>query len=195
MGLPPIEPFSPEEVGKLFAHFSRPWWIAGGWALDLFLGRRTRDHADIEVALLRDDQVAVREHLVGWELRFARDHELHAWPDNSRLELPIHELWGRRRGRSWWEVELLLNECADGEWRFRRDMRVRRPLAEIGIATDGGLPALAPEIVLLYKAANPQLKDENDLAAVQPALDDRQSEWLNSALELVHPGHPWLQRQ
>jgi hypothetical protein len=23
MGLPPIEPFSPEEVGELFAHFSR----------------------------------------------------------------------------------------------------------------------------------------------------------------------------
>src|SRR5712692_812859 len=115
MALLPIEPVSPEEIGKLFARFSRPWWIAGGWALDLFLGRRTRDHADIEVALLRDDQVAVREHLVDWELRYAKDHELHAWPDNSRLELPIHELWGRRRGRSSWEVELLLNECADGE--------------------------------------------------------------------------------
>ena len=29
------------------------WWVAGGWALDLFLGRMTRPHHDVDVAILR----------------------------------------------------------------------------------------------------------------------------------------------
>lgn len=31
---------TPREVGQLLAHFNRPWWIAGGWAVDLFLAMR-----------------------------------------------------------------------------------------------------------------------------------------------------------
>jgi Aminoglycoside-2''-adenylyltransferase len=31
------------------AHF--PWFVAGGWAIDLFLGTRTRDHEDLEIAV------------------------------------------------------------------------------------------------------------------------------------------------
>ena len=33
-----------------------PWFIAGGWAIDLFLGRKTREHADVDFALSRLDQ-------------------------------------------------------------------------------------------------------------------------------------------
>ena len=28
-----------------------PWFVAGGWAIDLFLATRTRDHADLEIAV------------------------------------------------------------------------------------------------------------------------------------------------
>ena len=31
------------------------WYVTGGWALDLFLGQQTRDHADIEFATLPSD--------------------------------------------------------------------------------------------------------------------------------------------
>ena len=27
--------------------FSKPWFVAGGWALDLYLGHKTREHSDI----------------------------------------------------------------------------------------------------------------------------------------------------
>jgi hypothetical protein len=27
-----------------------PWWIAGGWAIDLFVGTRTRAHKDLDLA-------------------------------------------------------------------------------------------------------------------------------------------------
>ena len=50
------EPFSPSEVTQIFTDFSASWCIAGGWGLDLFMGKVTRDHGDIDVVVLRDDQ-------------------------------------------------------------------------------------------------------------------------------------------
>ncbi|MCL4541605.1 MAG: hypothetical protein M1396_04620 [Chloroflexi bacterium] len=43
-------------VATLLTDFDRPWFIAGGWAIDLFLGRQTRAHKDVEIAVLRQDQ-------------------------------------------------------------------------------------------------------------------------------------------
>ena len=144
------------------------------------------------MALLRRDQLALREHLVGWELYYAADHELHAWPEGERLELPIHEIWARRPGDSQWRLELLLNESRDGHWLFRRDVRIERPLELVGVTTAAGLPVLAPEIVLLYKARHADPKDEADLAAVLPALGTKRRRWLRAALDLIHPGHRWV---
>ena len=35
--------------------------IAGGWALDLALGRQTRAHEDVDVAVLRSEHEQLRE--------------------------------------------------------------------------------------------------------------------------------------
>ncbi len=172
--------------------FPHRWWIAGGWAIDLFLGRTTREHQDIEIALLRRDQQALRKHLVDWELYYVADHELHVWPAGEDLELPVHEVWARRSGELRWRLELLLNEYAHGQWRFRRDQRITLRLEEVGAATPAGLPVLAPEIVLLYKARHAAPKDDADLAAALPALDDARRSWLAAALNVVHPGHRWI---
>ena len=185
-------PLTPDAVGELFRCFPHSWWIAGGWAIDLFLGHTTREHGDIEVALLRRDQQSLRRHLPGWELRYAADGGLHAWPEEEWLELPRHEIWARTHDDPRWRLELLLNESSGGEWLFRRDPRLSRPLDEVGVTTAAGLSILAPEIVLLYKARLPEPKDEADLAAVLSALDDGRRSWLASALGLVHPGHRWV---
>lgn len=187
-------PLTLREVAALLRPFPHRWWVAGGWAIDLFLDQKTREHQDIEVALLRRDQHAMREHLADWELYYVADHELHAWPEGERLELPIHEAWARRRGDPRWRLELLLNECRDGKWLYRRDVRIKRPLEHVGLTTAAGLPVLAPEIVLLYKARHAEPKDAADLTAVLPALDDGRRRWLRAALDLVHPGHPWVSR-
>ena len=38
------QPWQPEEVARFFSTLTVPWWIAGGWALDLFLGAQTGYH-------------------------------------------------------------------------------------------------------------------------------------------------------
>ncbi|MGH9027589.1 MAG: nucleotidyltransferase domain-containing protein, partial [Acidimicrobiia bacterium] len=41
------EPLRPTDLRGLLADLRATWWIAGGWALDLFLGRQTRTHEDL----------------------------------------------------------------------------------------------------------------------------------------------------
>jgi hypothetical protein len=69
-----------------------------------------------------------------------------------------------------------------------------RPLASIGETTHDGTPFLAPEIVLLFKAKNRREPDEGDFSAAVPTLGAERRTWLRSALDMVHPGHPWLPR-
>ena len=68
-------------------------------------------------------------------------------------------------------------------------MRTRWPITSIGLVTVRGIPDLAPEIQLFYKADNRRPKDETDFAAALPVLTKPQRQWLSDALSLVYgPG-------
>lgn len=84
----------------------------------------------------------------------------------------------------------------DGEdWVYRRDPRLRRPLASLaGPASDSSRAVLAPEIQLLQKSKGRRPKDEADFAAAAPALAPSARRWLRDALDLVSPGHDWAAR-
>ena len=161
-------------------------------AIDLFLGRPTREHADVDVAVFRDDQRIVREHLRGWELRKVVARELAPWKADEWLAVPVHEVHVRRTAGEPRELELLLNERAGDAWVFRRDPAVTLPISHAILRTDEGIPFLAPEIVLLYKSKNPRGNDARDLAAVLRMLNGERRVWFAAALGTVHPGHPWI---
>lgn len=189
------EAIRPTDVADLLDGFPGPWWIAGGWALDLFVGRQTRDHDDIDVAILRRDQLRLHDHLRDWDLRFATPgHVLEPW-DGRPLAASVHVLWARRSHAvtAPWTCEFVLNEERDGCWAFRRNLAVKRALEGICLHA-GTLPYLRPEIVLLYKAKEPTEKDELDFATVEPRLSPSERRWLHVALESTHPGHRWLER-
>lgn len=52
-------PLSVQELARVLSGLGVPWWIAGGTALDLFLGETTRHHDDIDVQILRNDQLVI----------------------------------------------------------------------------------------------------------------------------------------
>ena len=72
------QPWQPAEVVRLFSTLTVPWWIAGGWAIDLFLGEQTRHHDDIDVLILRRDQREVRTIFRGWDVQGAHPEKLQA---------------------------------------------------------------------------------------------------------------------
>ncbi|MBV8561976.1 MAG: amino acid transporter [Actinobacteria bacterium] len=189
----PWAPLAPAEAAELLAGLDASWWIAGGWAIDLYLGGGLREHADLDVAVLRDDATAVAAHLAGWDLHaVTAPGELTSW-DGSPPPEHVHGLWARPTPASPWAFELLLEEHEGDRWVYRRDPRVSLPLADFGAVRDG-LPLVAPEVALLFKAKSPDEKAEGDFAAVLPHLDERRRAWLAGALALLHAGHPWSER-
>lgn len=86
----------------------------------------------------------------------------------------------------------MIADTTDDQWLFRRNGRIRRPLAMVGHRTNDGLPYLALEMQLLYKAKALRPKDEVDFARTLPSLDREQRQWLAQSLALVHPEHSWL---
>lgn len=83
----------PQEVARLLKDFQCTWGVAGGWALDLFLDRETREHQDIEVAIFRQDQLSLQEHLElrGWCLDYVHNGHLVPWLSGESLVSPVHE--------------------------------------------------------------------------------------------------------
>jgi hypothetical protein len=182
------------EVAAFLADFPRPWFISGGWAIDLFLNRVTRDHEDVDIAIFRRDQRDLRTYLADWTLEKVAERRREPWREGEWLNLPVHEIHARRAGETPGEIEFLLNEAADDHWVFRRDTRVQRPISRATMRTASGIPFLAPVIVLLYKAKDPTAKDEADFQRVRPRLRFTRRLWLRGALETCYPGHPWLAR-
>ena len=169
-----------------------PWWIAGGWALDLFVGRPTRGHGDLDVGCFRADLPDVRAALAGWELHVAREGRLRLLGPGAAPEAHEHALWCRPAGAGAWQLEILLEERTGGDWVFRRDPSVRRAARELVSTAADGTAFLRPEVQLLYKAKGVRPRDEADLAAVLPGLEGEARAWLRAALARVHPGHPWI---
>lgn len=78
------------------------------------------------------------------------------------------------------------------EWIFRRAPQIRGSLSTLRRVNKDGIPYLAPEIQLFYKARGLRPKDKADFARTLPALDEKSRQWLAQSLALVHPGHVWL---
>ena len=190
------EDFDPSRLSRLMSSFDAPWWVAGGRALDLWIGRQTRVHQDVDVAILRADQKQLHETLGGWELYYATpDHRLLPYRSDRWLEVPLHGVWARPASDSPWLCEFLLTEHEGQQWVYRRNPAVRKPLDEVGVMSSArGVPILVPEIVLLYKAHELTEKDEADFRSALPHLSPSRKAWLLGTLDETTPNHPWTRR-
>lgn len=175
----PWDPLTPAEVAELFADIGVPWWIAGGYAIELAVGRPVRDHSDVDVLLLRRDQRAVHRALAGWEC-WAADPpgSLRPWLPGEFLPFGVHDIWCRPSTDDPWRLQLMFDESEGDEWISRRDPIVRLPIAALGRVSADGIPYLAPEIQLFYKSWAPRPKDLVDFDAALPLLSAAQRAWL-----------------
>lgn len=162
-------------VCSLLSSLAVPYWITGGWAIDLAVGRVTRDHADVDVMLLERDKHALWNDFPEAGVQIAgRGREARRLTLHSRdLLLP---------------ADVFLAQAEGTFWVHRRGAyRVMRPLADITRHRDG-IPFLAPEVVLLFKARSTADRDQHDVETVLPVLDAGQRSWLQDTLKLLPHG-------
>ncbi|WP_216647536.1 hypothetical protein [Bacillus sp. THAF10] len=174
------------------------WWIAGGWALDLYVGRKTREHGDTDIVILKQDQMKLQKLLEkDWELYIAHKGALTLWQAGEQLEPHYDNLWAKRKTEDAWSLQIMLFDHDEVNWIYKREKSIRKPWTEIGEVSSSGIPYLRPEIQLLYKGGSSVLRknDEQDLETVLPLLDGGRVQWLYEALSSQFPrGHEWLNK-
>jgi len=190
-------------VGSLLSGLSVPWWITGGWAIDLAVGHLTRDHADVNVMMLERDEHALRG-LTGVSIQLIADGQPPGpWRAGRRLTAgpapgpkPPVTGPGRHVGDRLLlggedlplPAEVIPASAVGPFWVYRQGPRIfARPLSDITRYWHG-VPFLAPEAVLLIKARpgtdRPRTDDDQrDFEAALPVLSAGQRSWLKDAIE------------
>lgn len=179
--------------------YSGFWAISSGWAIDLYLGRVTRLHRDVDIAISYANQLTFQQYLTqrNWKLVTPYEGRLEPWPPHMFLELPRHQVHAHREGAF---IDCLLTDLTNGLWHYRRDPAVVRQLDRAIMRTEHDVPYLAPELVLLFKSKNTAAngrarpQDQIDFDAVIVSLEPERRAWLRWALLATEPTHPWIEQ-
>jgi len=169
-------------VRSILSNLTVPWWIAGGWATDLAIGRVTRPHDDVDVVLLERDEHALRE-LRDLDLRLVvgPDHEEQPWPAGRRLVAGPDSVRLVSPGLPL-PTQVLFGAAVGPTWVYHRGKpTITRPLVE-ATQERHDIPYFAPEVVLAMKAMSERAKDYDDFRAALPSLDINQRDWLQDAI-------------
>jgi hypothetical protein len=184
--------------------FQAPWALCGGWAVDAWLGRLTRDHGDIDIAVFVQDQQALFDHLAGWQLvahdPYTSDDTSAPW-DGRPLGVPGHLHCRLDTGEAMPErvdsaeeqgfgLDIQLNERSGEDCILLGEPRISLPLTDAVRKSPWGVPAVVPEALLFYKSIDLRRRDKLDFAELLPHLSADRRKWLREAIEQV--GHPWV---
>ena len=192
------QPLSVEEGVAIFKDAPFTWYIAGGYAVEQFLGEPIREyHDDLDICVFRDEQLDMQRWLLerDWVL-YAADPPgtLRFWEPDEYLLKGIHDIWGHESVNDFWQLQLMLSEFEGDEWFSRHNPQIRGKRSDL-ITTYNGLPCIRIEVQLLYKSRGLRPKDILDFNASLPHLSDEAKHWLIENLKRLHPqGHEWLER-
>ncbi len=168
------------KVKNIMDKFGFPWFIVGGWAIDLFIGEETRVHDDLDIGIYRKNQMHLYRYFETSKKYFINNkskigkHEKKEW-NKEYLQLPIHEIYVEYKGM---ELEVLLNERDEDNWVYRRDKEIKLDDRKAILFTEKRIPYLCPEAVLLYKTKELREKDCEDIANASRKMNLTQVKWL-----------------
>src|SRR6478735_9237399 len=115
-----LGPWEPLDVDAVVARFDGApfrWWISGGRALELHLGRTWRSHDDTDIGVVRTDTAAIHSYLSDWDLHVAASGSLTPWQgemlDESKAQ---NNVWCRADSGGPWILDLLIGDGNRQDW-------------------------------------------------------------------------------
>ncbi len=188
--------WTPEQAAAALEGVSAPWAVAGGWALDLWLGAKTREHEDLEITVPSAFFPEIRARLEALGLKLFANHngQMTALQPGATEKLRGFQTWAMDPAVNGWRIDVF-SEPGDAQtWIYRRTGELSAPRAWASGRSATGIPHVAPQIVLLFKAKAMREKDQADFDLVTPQLSSEARAWLAAGLRTIQPGCPWIDR-
>jgi hypothetical protein len=102
------------EVARSLSGLNKPWYVAGGWAIDLYLQQCRRTHKDVDIAVFRRDQLMIQRYFFdrAWRLwKYRGDSEaVEPWLLGEKLELPDRGIFAEPVNTELPHIDILLSE-------------------------------------------------------------------------------------
>jgi GNAT superfamily N-acetyltransferase len=118
------EAWAPSEVAQRMSTVAAPWYVAAGWALELFTGDAARGHDDLEIAVPAVRFGEVMTAFPGFDWYVVGDGQQRLLPRSDDIAVVAADAVGIGVGAIWTFLHnppLLVSDCVDA-------------LPEIGIA-------------------------------------------------------------
>ena len=207
------------QLNDFMAQMGVDYAICGGHAIDLFLGRKTRPHKDLDVAVYWDDRNKIVQHMLdaGWDVYEPCGttylHKINSVAEQKRIKSNI---WCVKPSNTHYKfteheknmyavdfdnseqveldyIEFLFNTREDGAFLYAKDHSINLGMDKAILEIDG-IPYLAPEMILLYKSSAADDFDyQLDFDNSSKKLSVEQTAWLKKSLSVMFPdGHKWL---
>ena len=185
--------WDPQAIAELLGGIRARWFVVGGWALDLFHGRQTREHEDLEIATPMWDFDLIRERLAGYEFFVAGREGF--WPVDGAgpAYFEYQQTMVRDPSSGKWRADVMRIPDDGANWICSLDRSIHCPYDDAVAVTPDGVPYLRPEKVLLFKGLQTRPKDQADFEAAAPFLSTASRRWLAAALAHAKgDDHPWI---
>lgn len=207
-----------EQASSFLSNLNVLWAFCGGYALDLFLDREIRKHGDIDICVFEEDRNRIQNYMMSneWTVyqflgggrvrslgigdKSAPNRNLMCVKEGCDLVKFFPSEEGGVFGYEFYHtgierldyLEFLFNHAQDDRFIFNRELNLTRDMQK-AFLYHNGLPYIAPELALLYKASNaddPAYQYDYEMTISH--LNDEQLCWFQDGLEKLYPkGHSW----
>jgi len=195
------------------------WFVSGGWAIDLYLNRATRERGDLDISVPFADCFAALDFFLekDWQIEGKLRGGFKTLHKISDYDEQIHYFWsfpkkakfiseyvdedGQRRiaynrkvQHELDYIEVFFDRIEDQSFIYRREPQLKRRIEDAIMERDG-VRYLAPEIALLFKSNSLTEKNQLDFDVALPSLAAEAKTWLANALLLLYGNsHRWLEQ-
>lgn len=208
-----------KELKEHLSDMKVAWHLCGGFAIDVFLGKETREHKDLDITVSFTDIRQCVNYLCkkGWRIvapigggRFLPIGEalesdkyyfdnIWCYRDNADFikvkdNGPFLNIEMEERNQSELDfIEVLFNKVDESNFYYLKNPKITLDVDK-SVLNIGGVSILSPELILLYKTRNPENSAyQQDFKLTIAKLQNDEKNWLIESMRLEYPqGHPWM---
>ncbi|WEK56073.1 MAG: hypothetical protein P0Y55_08505 [Candidatus Cohnella colombiensis] len=178
-------------IEQLMKSFYRPWYIAGGWTIDLAANEMTRTHKDMDICIFREDIPYVITYFNEWDIQVAipGEHRLVPFITLGDLDPPRYCLHMFKENEF---LEILVTDRVENEVIFRKNRNIKLHIDEFSKGTQLR-PYINPAWQLLFKSLNTREEDEHDFKIyLNRVNDDHSKKWLLQSMIKANGNKKWI---